>query len=71
MLGRVVIAAAVLAGSVAFGTRAEASETVTYTYDAHGRVTEVVHDGGPNDGVVRSYKYDDADNRTEKKTIGA
>ncbi|GLK52031.1 MAG: hypothetical protein CMF76_10065 [Maricaulis sp.] len=50
---------------------AAAQETVTYTYDAQGRVVEVQHSGGPNHGVKREYEYDDADNRTRKKTTGA
>lgn len=50
---------------------AQASETITYTYDAQGRLIEVDHTGGPNDGVEREYTYDDADNRTQKKTTGA
>lgn len=43
----------------------------TYTYDAQGRVVKVEHEGGPNDGVVEDYEYDDADNRTRKETSGA
>ena len=50
---------------------AAASETVTYTYDAQGRLVTVEHTDGPNDGVKREYEYDDADNRTGKKTTGA
>jgi len=53
------------------GGLAAASETVTYTYDAQGRLVTVEHTDGPNDGVKREYEYDDADNRTGKKTTGA
>ena len=54
-----------------FAGSALASETITYTYDAQGRLIEVDHAGGPNNGVKREYTYDDADNRTQKKTTGA
>ena len=61
---------AILAAGLATGLAA-ASETVTYTYDAQGRLVRVEHTDGPNDGVKREYEYDDADNRTGKKTTGA
>ena len=67
-MARVLLAAAaigLLAGA------AHASETITYSYDAQGRLIEVDHAGGPNDGVKREYTDDDADNRTQKKTTGA
>lgn len=67
LLGALVAVSAIglLAGS------ALASETITYTYDAQGRLIQVDHAGGPNNGVKREYAYDDADNRTQKKTTGA
>jgi len=41
-----------------------ASETITYTYDALGRLVNVNHGTtGPNAGAVSSYTYDKADNR--------
>lgn len=43
---------------------AEASETITYSYDARGRLIQVSHSGTVNDGIVSSYSYDRADNRT-------
>ena len=49
---------------------AGASETVTYTYDAHGRLVKVEHSGTVNDGVATEYNYDDANNRVKKKTTG-
>lgn len=63
----VVIAAYVTAG----GTAALATETVTYTYDAKGRVTKVVHSGTVNNGVTVEYAHDKADNRTRVKVTGA
>ncbi|MDG5488827.1 hypothetical protein NYR55_09390 [Sphingomonas sp. BGYR3] len=52
------------ASSVAF-----AAETVTYTYDAKGRLVRVVHSGGPAANADKQYSYDKADNR--KKVIVA
>jgi len=41
-----------------------ASETVTYTYDARGRLVKVERTGSINNNVKAEYKYDKADNRT-------
>jgi YD repeat-containing protein len=54
------IALAGLLGSAA----APATETITYTYDARGRVVKVVHTGTVNNNNQACYKYDKADNRT-------
>ncbi len=50
---------------------AHASETIAYTYDAKGRVVQVVHSGTVNNGVTTQYNHDHADNRTKVKTTGA
>ena len=50
---------------------AYATETVTYTYDAQGRLTKVSHSGTVNNNVVTNYTYDNADNRTNVNTTGA
>lgn len=47
-----------------------ASESITYTYDAKGRLTKVVHSGTVNNGVETTYTYDKADNRTNQTVIG-
>lgn len=52
-------------------TAAVATETITYTYDARGRVVQVVHSGTANNGVSTSYSYDKAGNRTNVTTTGA
>lgn len=52
-------------------TAALASETITYTYDAHGRLVKVAHSGTVNNNVVSNYSYDNANNRTNKTTTGA
>jgi len=56
---------AAIAGILACSA-ASAAETVTYTYDARGRVIKVVVDRPTND-VQACYKYDKADNRTNVK----
>lgn len=58
----------VLSGLLLFGTAAIAAETITYTYDARGRLISVVHSGGPSSGLTTTYSLDDADNRTSKTT---
>ena len=56
-------ATAALAGAIA-ATAAWAAETVTYTYDARGRLVKVVRTGTVNNNVKAEYKYDKAENRT-------
>jgi hypothetical protein len=48
-----------------------ASETITYIYDAKGRLVRVEHSGSVNNNVVANYTYDPADNRTNVKVTGA
>jgi len=50
---------------------ASASETITYTYDAKGRLVLVQHSGTVNNNVVANYTMDHADNRTNVKVTGA
>ncbi len=50
---------------------AMAQETTTYTYDALGRVTGVVHIGGPANGTSSTYTYDPASNRTNVTVSGS
>ena len=42
---------------------ATASETITYSYDARGRLVKVARGGTVNNNVTASYGYDKADNR--------
>lgn len=53
------------------GVAAYASETISYTYDARGRLVQVNHSGTVNNNVVTNYTYDKADNRTNKTTTGS
>ena len=43
---------------------AQAAETITYTYDARGRLKQVARSGTVNNGVTATYTIDKADNRT-------
>ncbi|MDC7810349.1 hypothetical protein [Sphingomonas koreensis] len=52
-------------------TAAIGSETVTYTYDARGRLTKVEHSEAVNNGVDTNYVIDKAGNRVKVKTTGA
>ena len=65
------IVAGAAALAIAGATVALASETITYTYDAKGRVTKVVHSGTVNNGVTTEYTHDATDNRTRVKVTGA
>jgi Tfp pilus assembly protein PilV len=62
---------AILISLILLGAAAYAAETITYTYDARGRVMQVNHSGTVNNNVVTNYTYDHADNRTNKNTTGA
>lgn len=59
------------AASLALGGIAQATETVTYTYDAKGRLVKVERTGSVNNGVTTTYTHDKADNRTNVKTVGS
>jgi YD repeat-containing protein len=57
-------AATALIGGVLLSSTALATETITYTYDARGRLVKVVHTGTVNNNNQACYKYDKADNRS-------
>ena len=48
-----------------------AAETISYSYDARGRLVQVARTGTVNNGVTTSYTLDKADNRTNKSTTGS
>ena len=50
---------------------AQATETVTYSYDPRGRLVQVARTGTVNNGVTTTYANDKADNRTNKTTTGS
>jgi hypothetical protein len=61
----------VIGALIAAAGIASASETITYTYDAKGRLILVQHSGSVNNNVVANYTYDAADNRKNLKVTGA
>ena len=58
-------------GTAAVAATAFAAETITYTYDARGRLVKVERTGTVNNGVTTNYTIDKADNRTNKTTTGS
>ena len=48
-----------------------ATETITYTYDAKGRLVKVVRTGTVNNNVTVEYTHDKADNRTRVKVTNS
>jgi hypothetical protein len=59
--------AALCLGAVAVA--AWATETITYSYDARGRLVKVVRTGDVNNNVSADYKYDKGDNRTNVNVV--
>jgi hypothetical protein len=53
------------------GSPALAGETITYTYDANGRLVQVVHTGTVNNNLQTTYTHDNADNRTNVTVTNA
>lgn len=47
------------------------NETIAYSYDAQGRLTNVVHSGSVNNNLVANYTYDKADNRNTVNVTGS
>ena len=58
-------------GILAIAAPAGASETITYTYDARGRLVQAQRSGTVNNGVATTYQIDKADNRLNKTTTGS
>ncbi len=48
-----------------------ASEIMTYTYDAKGRIVKMVRSGTVNNNVTTDYTHDKANNRTKVKVTNA
>ena len=49
----------------------QATETITYKYDAKGRLVEVKRTGTVNNNVNTTYTHDKADNRKNTTTTGS
>ena len=69
MLKRVLAGLGLTATGIA--PAAHASETITYTYDAKGRLVKVERSGSVNNGVKTEYTLDKADNRKNLKVTGS
>ncbi len=59
------------AAAIAQSSASLAAETITYSYDARGRLVQVARTGTVNNGVTTNYTVDKADNRTNKSTSGS
>jgi hypothetical protein len=53
------------------GIPLQAAETITYKYDAKGRLVEVKRAGSVNNNVTTTYQHDKADNRKNITTTGS
>lgn len=63
--------AATAAAAALAAAPAAAAETITYKYDARGRLIEVARTDTVNIGVTTTYQFDKVDNRTSKTTTGS
>jgi YD repeat-containing protein len=59
------------AGWLCLAAAANASETITYSYDGNGRLVKVEHSGSVNNGTKTEYGLDKADNRASVTVTGA
>lgn len=59
----------IAAAFAALAATAMAGETITYSYDARGRLVRVVRSGSVNNAVTANYSYDKADNRTQVNVV--
>jgi hypothetical protein len=57
---------ALLAACLCMLKPAFSAQSVTYVYDALGRLTNVQITGGPGNGVLQNYQYDAAGNRLQQ-----
>jgi YD repeat-containing protein len=64
-------AAGAAALAIVVGAAAYANESITYSYDARGRLVKVERSGGANNGVKADYSYDKANNRTAVTVSGS
>jgi hypothetical protein len=61
----------VATGVMLLPTVAMAAETITYSYDAKGRLVKVERTGTVNNNVKAEYAHDKADNRTNVTVTGS
>jgi hypothetical protein len=65
---RVLIALCVIVSVMAGANPSWAAETVSYVYDAKGRLVQVVRAGSVNNGATTTYVLDKAGNRVSVTT---
>ncbi len=68
MKSRLLFAIAALVGAT---TAVQAAETITYSYDARGRLVKVVRTGTVNNNVQVVYTHDKANNRKTVVVTGS
>ncbi len=61
-------AAAAIASGLVAAAPVSATETISYSYDAQGRLTRAARSGSVNNGLTTQYQHDAADNRTSRWT---
>jgi hypothetical protein len=61
----------VLLASIAVSLPSHAAETITYNYDAKGRLVKVVRTGTVNNNVTYQYVHDKANNRKKVKVTNS
>ena len=59
------------AGLCCAGVAVQAAETITYSYDARGRLVKVVRTGAVNNNVQVVYTHDKANNRKTVVVTGS
>lgn len=70
-VGMKLVLAAISVALCAASSAAIVAETITYTYDAKGRLIRVEHAGSLNSGVRVALTHDAADNRRNVKISGS
>lgn len=68
-LAAAIVMAALLAGATTAANMG--NETINYTYDARGRLTNVTHAGSVNNNLQANYTYDKADSRVTVNVTGS
>ena len=71
MIRKVAVSGLVCAALVLAASASQATETITYTYDAKGRLIKVERTGTVNNGVTTQYTHDHADNRSNVTVTGS
>ncbi|HEY0314338.1 MAG TPA: hypothetical protein VGC56_17830 [Allosphingosinicella sp.] len=71
MIRTVAVSSLICAALFLTASAVSATETITYTYDAKGRLVKVERTGTVNNGVTTQYTHDHADNRSNVTVTGS